>query len=141
MGEKKKTRWAILLIPLGLGAAACSRREPQAPLPPVTPQLLLAMASDPVVVAEGKELFVTICVSCHGAEGQGIVGPNLTDEVWLHGGSPMEIHTSISKGSPDKGMAPMENLLGPRKVRQLTAYVLSLKGKNVPGRPPEGKAD
>ena len=52
--------------------------------------------------------------------------------------SALEIHTSISKGFPDKGMTPFENLLGPRRVRVLTGYVLSLKGKNVKGKAPEG---
>jgi cytochrome c oxidase cbb3-type subunit 3 len=150
MGEKKneRVRWeflALLLIPIGIGVTVwgISRapREPEVPLAPLTPELLTALAADPLEVAEGKKLFVTACASCHGVEGQGIVGPNLTDGAWLHGSTAIAIHTSIAKGYPEKGMAPFENLLGPKRVRTLTAYVLSLKGKNVAGKPPEGKTE
>lgn len=150
MGEKKqeRVRWeflAILLVPIGIGAAVWaisqSKGPPEPPLPPVTDALLLQLEADPIALTEGKKLFVTTCVACHGVEGQGIVGPNLTDAAWLHGSSPLEIHTSISKGYPEKGMAPFENLLGPKRVRWLTAFVLSLKGKNVPGKAPEGKLE
>jgi cytochrome c oxidase cbb3-type subunit III len=140
MGEKKQARvrrqlWAIWPL---LAALTGCKSEPEKPLPPLTEPLLVSMAADPKELADGKQLFVTVCASCHGAEGQGMVGPNLTDEAWIHGGSPLEIHTSISKGYPEKGMVAFEGLLGPRKVRSATAFVLSLKGKNVPGKAPEG---
>ncbi len=149
MGEKKeeRVRWeflAILLVPLGIGVGAWatsgSKGEPESALPAVTAALLMTMSTDPVAVGEGKSLFVTACASCHGAKGQGLVGPNLTDAAWLHGSSALDVHASVSKGYPDKGMAPFEKLLGPARVRWVTAYVLSLQGMNVRGRPAEGQA-
>ena len=139
MGQKKqeRVRWAllaILLVPIAIGC----KREPEAPLAPLTDALLVAMSADSVAAGEGKKLYVATCAACHGAEGQGMVGPNLTDAAWLHGNTATEIHGSISRGYPEKGMAPMENLLGPARVRMLTAFVLTLKGRNVPGRAPEG---
>lgn len=117
MGEKKheRVRWeflAVLLSPLGIGArlwaVSQAPRVPEAPLPPLSNALLLTMGNDPLAVAEGNKLFLVSCVACHGAQGQGVVGPNLTDSAWLHGSSALQIHTSISKGFPDKGMVPFE---------------------------------
>ncbi|MBS1149155.1 MAG: cbb3-type cytochrome c oxidase subunit [Myxococcaceae bacterium] len=142
MGEKKanRCRWALLAV-AAVSGIACTRSEPEPPLPPLTNELLIAAGNDPAVLAEGKQLFTTACIACHGPEGQGLVGPNLTDSAWINGSAPVTIHRSISKGNPDKGMVPFENLLGDRQVRKVTAFVLSLKGKNLPGKPPEGKVD
>ena len=105
---------------------------------PVTEGALLVLAQDAATVAEGRTVFVSTCAPCHGLEGQGVVGPNLTDGFWLHGGKPLAIHTSITNGYPDKGMRPWGQVLGAARVRTVAAYVLSIKGKNLLGRPPQG---
>lgn len=107
----------------------------------VTNDGLLALAKDAAVLAEGQQAFATTCVACHMQQGQGLVGPNLTDGVWMHGGKPIDIHTAISNGFPEKGMPPWGKTLGPTKVRAVTAFVLSIKGKNVPGKPPQGEPE
>ncbi len=105
---------------------------------PVTDEALLVLSKDPATVAEGRALFVSTCAPCHGPDGQGVVGPNLTDGFWLHGGKPVSIHKSITNGYPEKGMRPWGQILGAARVRSAAAYVLSIKGKNLPGRPPQG---
>jgi cytochrome c oxidase cbb3-type subunit 3 len=55
-------------------------------------------------IAAGKAIFAKTCVPCHLAEGQGLVGPNLTDEYWIHGGGIKDIFKTIKYGYPDKGM-------------------------------------
>ena len=105
---------------------------------PVNDATLLALAGDAKLVAEGQQAFNSTCVACHMQQGQGLVGPNLTDKFWIHGSSPVAIHTAISNGFPEKGMPPWGKTLGPTKVRAVTAYVLTLKGKNVPGKAPQG---
>jgi cytochrome c oxidase cbb3-type subunit 3 len=81
------------------------------------------------------------CATCHGAEGQGLIGPNLTDNAWLQGGKPVDIHKTIAQGSVAKGMPAWERTLGVERVRAVTAYVLTFKGRNVPGKPPQGEPE
>lgn len=108
--------------------------------------ILATLAEDASTVADGREAFSTTCAACHGAEGQGVIGPNLTDDRWLHGGSALEIYTSIRGGiSPERaripgsaGMPEWGAQLGERRVRAVAAYLLSIRGTNVSGREPEG---
>lgn len=86
----------------------------------------------------GKVTFTTTCVACHEANGQGKIGPNLTDSAWLHGGSPVEIFRTIRDGVPAKGMPSWGAGLGRAGVIQAAAFVLSLRNKNLPGKAPEG---
>ena len=105
---------------------------------PVTDQSLNLMASVPARVAEGRAIFTQYCVVCHNANGEGKVGPNLTDNYWLHGGRPTEILHTITFGVPEKGMVAWGGQLGPVRVQQVATYVISLRGKNLPGKPPQG---
>jgi len=79
-------------------------------------------------LAAGKAKFTTFCSGCHGADGKGstIIGaPNLTDSIWLHGGSIKDIRETITDGRTNHMPAHLERL-GDTKVRLLAAYVLSL---------------
>jgi len=79
-------------------------------------------------VAAGKVRFTTMCSACHGADGKGnqaLGGPNLTDSVWLYGGSVDDIRDTITKGRSNAMPAHLDRL-GDTKVRLLAAYVLSL---------------
>jgi cytochrome c oxidase cbb3-type subunit 3 len=89
-------------------------------------------------MADAKALFTQRCTPCHGNDAQGVIGPNLTDDYWLHGGSLLEIHHTVSEGVPEKGMPPWKAQLSPVQLRQLAALVGSFRGKNLPGKPPEG---
>lgn len=108
---------------------------------------LLTLAQDATTIAEGREAFATTCAACHGTSAQGEIGPNLTDDHWLHGGSAVDIYQSIRRGIPPEraripgsaGMPEWGPQLGERRVQAVTAYILSLRGTNVPGRPPEGE--
>ena len=85
-------------------------------------------------VAAGKTRFETLCAACHGADGKGnqVLGaPNLTDDVWLHGGSIKDLRETISNGR-NNHMPPHLERLGETKVRLLAAYVLSLS--QAPGQ-------
>lgn len=93
-----------------------------------SPEQLLAMVKDHESLEEGKETFAAYCASCHGPDGGGLIGPNLADAYWLHGGSITEIHTTIAKGVLAKGMPPWEKSLKPEQLNQVVAYVSSLQG-------------
>jgi cytochrome c oxidase cbb3-type subunit III len=117
-------------------AALAAQRAEAAPL---SDQTIGVMASDRQAMANAEKLFQQMCSPCHGMNGQGVVGPNLTDRFWLHGSAPVAIHKSITGGFPTKGMPQWGKMLGPARVRALAAYVVSIKGRNLPGKPPQGK--
>ena len=81
-------------------------------------------------VAEGKKIFQTTgCVGCHGMEGQGIVGPNLTDNYWVYGHTAKEVEDVISEGT-NKGMPAQKQLLGIQKIRKVVSYLITIQGSN-----------
>ena len=96
------------------------------------PTDLNAMIGNSVSIGKGKETYTANCAPCHGPQGQGTIGPNLTDNYWLHGGKPDQIFHTIVNGVPDKGMPAWGPILGEQKARQLTAFIKSIKGSNPP---------
>jgi cytochrome c oxidase cbb3-type subunit 3 len=99
---------------------------------------LVALAQGPTLEL-GKQLFAGNCVACHAARGEGKIGPNLTDDAWLHGSAPLEIFRTVRDGVAAKGMPAWGPTLGRASVTQLTAFVLTLRGKNLPGKAAEGQ--
>lgn len=100
---------------------------------------LLAAAKNASAVEAGKQAYTTNCVACHGANSEGNIGPNLTDKHWLHGGAPSAIFATIRDGVPAKGMPSWGAILGTQGVRDVAAYVLTVRNKNVPGKAPQGE--
>lgn len=99
-----------------------------------------AKLKDPAVIAAGKDAFATNCSPCHGAAGEGKIGPNLTDKYWLHGGRPEDIVRTIADGALEKGMPAWKPVLGPTKMVELAAYIMTLQGTNPPGaKEPQGE--
>lgn len=83
-------------------------------------------------IAQGAEIFAKNCVACHGAAGEGTIGPNLTDEYWVHKGSLKDVFYSIKYGWPEKGMKSWKDDFSPMQIAQLASYVKSLAGTNPP---------
>jgi cytochrome c oxidase cbb3-type subunit 3 len=100
---------------------------------PVTSEALATLSKDRGTVARGKQVFTTTCAACHRADGGGVVGPNLTDDFWLHGGAADKVYKTITTGVADKGMPAWGPQLGPERVQAVTAYVLTIRGTNVAG--------
>lgn len=120
--------------------AAIEAREKAKQPPQVDPnEMLLALARDEKVLAQGHQAFTQTCAACHAAEGQGLIGPNLTDEYWLNGGKPADILNTIAKGKVEKGMPAWEPLLGPERVKSVAAFVVSIRGKKIKGKEPQGE--
>ncbi|MBL0053190.1 MAG: c-type cytochrome [Bacteroidetes bacterium] len=95
--------------------------------------------ADAELVLKGKETFERLCVTCHLSNGGGTVGPNLTDDYWLHGGGIKNIFKTITHGVPNKGMISWSSQLSPKQIQQVASYVLTFKGKNVAGgKEPQG---
>ena len=106
------------------------------PLVPPSPAELLAGAKNAAVLEAGAARFSRSCAACHGAQAQGLIGPNLTDDRWLHGGAVEQIFQSVAKGWPAKGMPPWGRAVKPEELAALVSYVRSLQGSS----PPNAKA-
>ena len=101
---------------------------------------LLALVKDESKRNAGREVYITKCASCHGNEGQGGIGPNLTDKYWINGnGTPRAIYAVIDKGVAERGMPPWGPILQPAELGTVTAFVKSLAG-TTPANPkaPQG---
>jgi cytochrome c oxidase cbb3-type subunit III len=120
--------------------AAAARLEAQFAANPVTDELLLKIAKEPAFVEQGAAIFKDPmrCALCHKPDGSGLIGPNLTDDRWIYGSRPMEVYASIAKGRP-RGMLAHESF-GTGFVQRATAYVLSIRNTNLPGKEPEPDA-
>ncbi|MEJ5054021.1 cbb3-type cytochrome c oxidase N-terminal domain-containing protein [Sphingobacterium sp. MYb382] len=94
---------------------------------------------DASLIGEGKSIFVANCVVCHGNNGEGGIGPNLTDQYWLHGGEIKDVFTVIKYGVPDKGMVPWEQTLSPGQIAEVANYIITLRGtKPANAKEPQG---
>ncbi|MFN8338325.1 MAG: cbb3-type cytochrome c oxidase N-terminal domain-containing protein [Saprospiraceae bacterium] len=94
---------------------------------------------DAAAIAEGKEIYVTNCQVCHGANGEGTVGPNFSDKYWLHGGSINDIFTTIKYGVPEKGMISWKAQLKPASIQKVASFILTFQGTNPPNaKAPQG---
>ena len=100
---------------------------------------LLALARDPARLALGRERFVGTCAACHREDGGGSIGPNLTDDFWIHGGRPEEILKTVTDGVPDKGMPAWGQTMSPEEIAAVAAYVLTLHDTHPPNpKEPQG---
>jgi cytochrome c oxidase cbb3-type subunit 3 len=79
-------------------------------------------------IQAGKKLYELNCVACHLADGGGSVGPNLTDDYWLHKGSLNDIYNTIKVGYPDKGMQSWSSNFSPKEISFLASYIKTLAG-------------
>jgi cytochrome c oxidase cbb3-type subunit III len=96
--------------------------------------------ADAAGIATGKALFAKTCVACHMANGEGGVGPNLTDDYWIHGGTINDVFKTIKYGYPDKGMQSWSSTYSPVQIQQIASYIKSIKGTNPPNaKAPQGE--
>jgi len=101
----------------------------------LTDAQLVAFSKDPAKLAQGRTVFEASCSPCHRADAGGVIGPNLTDDYWIHGGRPTQILGTITNGVADKGMPAWGSVLKPDDLPAVSAFVMSLRGT----RPPEPK--
>lgn len=89
---------------------------------------------DAADLAQGKQIYEAVCVACHKADGGGSVGPNLTDDYWMHGGDIKSVFKTIKYGI--NAMPPWQASYSNKQLAQVASYVKSLHGTN----PPDAKA-
>lgn len=102
--------------------------------------LVVAFSTDDEDLQAGKAVFDANCLACHGANGEGGVGPNLTDEYYLHGNKIEDYVKVITYGVPEKGMIPWEKSLSKKQILQVSSYIQSLYGsKPANAKEPQGE--
>lgn len=101
---------------------------------PAGPAALVA-ATDEETLKKGEAIFnsqTSLCASCHRTDLGGLVGPDLTDDLWLHGCSVGEVVASIRTGYPTRGMLPFgsNTALDDEQLRQVASFILSRRGSS-----------
>jgi cytochrome c oxidase cbb3-type subunit III len=97
--------------------------------------------TDTATLEKGKGVYMANCLPCHGDKGQGIVGPNFTDDWYIHGPLFADTLRTIREGVIAKGMVPWKGVLKPADVIAVASYIHSLRGTNPPNpKPPEPEA-
>jgi cytochrome c oxidase cbb3-type subunit 3 len=96
--------------------------------------------TDAGAIESGKKIFVDNCLQCHGPDGQGGIGPNLTDKAWIHGNLYADTVRTVAEGVPVKGMITWKTRLSAEQIHQVTSYIYTLRGTTPPNpKKPEGK--
>ena len=102
----------------------------------------VTLLADAGAISAGEETFNTYCVACHNKGAMGSptsVGPNLTDEYWLHGGGIQNVFKTIKYGVPQKGMISWETQLSPVQMQEVASYIVGLAGTDDgSGKEPQG---
>ena len=96
--------------------------------------------TEPARLAEGELIYKANCLACHGQYGEGTVGPNFTDDYWIHGGGIKNMFKTIKYGVPEKGMIAWAAQLNPADMQKVASYILTLRGTNPPNpKAPQGQ--
>ena len=125
-------------VALGEYAEQKDTRE-KAELRDISEDTFVRNASDPKVISHGKEIFASRCVSCHAAEGQGLIGPNLTDRYQLHGTTRMDIFKTVRGGVAGTAMLAWGEQMSAAEVVAVATFVTTLRGQALPGKEPQGQ--
>lgn len=99
------------------------------------------LLKDDAALAAGQAIYTKNCVACHLADGGGLVGPNLTDKYWLHGGGIHDVFKTIKYGVPDKGMVSWKASLTPKEIQEVASFILVKLQGTTPATPkaPQGE--
>jgi len=92
------------------------------------------LLTDETSINSGKSIFMDNCAACHGKAGEGGVGPNLTDDYWVHSGGIKDIFKTIKYGWPEKGMKSWQQDLGAKQIHEVASFIKSLNGSNPPNQ-------
>jgi len=94
---------------------------------------------DDARLVNGKAIYDSKCVTCHGPEGQGLVGPNFADKHWLYGGGIKDIFKTVKYGT-NKGMQAWNKMLTPAEIQDVSSFIWYMEGTNPPNpKEPQGE--
>lgn len=111
-----------------------------APAEPAAPAVEYTALTDDASLTAGKTIFAANCATCHGQAGEGGIGPNMTDDYFLHGAGITNTINLIHNGVPAKGMISWRGILSEEQILQVASYILTLEGTNPPNaKAPQGE--
>ena len=100
----------------------------------------IEVLTDAASLASGESIYITNCATCHGKLGEGGIGPNLTDEYYLHGPTMNDIIRIMNNGVTAKGMISWRGILKPQQMHEVASYIYQLRGTNPPNaKEPQGE--
>jgi len=102
---------------------------------------LLKYKNDSDWMLYANSVFLTNCQSCHGPDGSGFIGPNLTDDYYRNVNKITDIAEVIKNGAAGGSMPAWKTRLHPNEVVLMAAYVAGLRVKNLTGKPIEPGKD
>lgn len=117
---------------------AAQGRPQEIAFKPKTDEELQKLMANADLVGKGAAKYKEVCAACHGDKAEGKIGPNLTDNAWLHGGTMPEIYKVVWEGVLQKGMPSWGKTMTPEQLDSVVAYVGSIRNTNVPGKAPQG---
>jgi cytochrome c oxidase cbb3-type subunit 3 len=137
------TNYHVLSTPLVGRSTLAAEYDDAVRLAALTPRTMRAVdasmtaLSDAASLDKGRAIFegqTNVCFSCHRADLGGLVGPNLTDDYWIHGCTAAQLVANIKSGFPEKGMMPFGSgqHLSDEEVLQVASYVLSKRDTHPP---------
>lgn len=101
----------------------------------------IKVLTDEVSLASGQETWMKICSVCHLADGGGLVGPNMTDKYWIHGGKIEDLFKILETGVIEKGMISYKDQLSPKQRLEVASYVLVKLQGTTPATPKAPQGD
>jgi cytochrome c oxidase cbb3-type subunit III len=98
------------------------------------------LLTDAARLEAGKAAYLQNCAACHGQSAEGMVGPNLTDEYWLHGGEVNAIFKTVKFGVTSKGMVAWQGKLSDDQILEVSSFIVSVQGTNpANAKAPQGE--
>ena len=106
-----------------------------------TAEFKVVLLTNDDALASGKETWTKICAACHLADGGGLVGPNMTDDYWIHGNTVEDLYNVVTNGVIEKGMLSYKSQLSDQKRLEAVSYILVKLHGSTPANPkaPQGK--
>ena len=101
----------------------------------------IVLLEDEASLASGEETWGKICAACHLADGGGLVGPNMTDNYWIHGNTVEDLYRIVETGVIEKGMIPYKDQLSPQKRLEVVSYILVKLQGTTPANPKEPQGE
>ncbi|MBN2172930.1 MAG: c-type cytochrome [Bacteroidales bacterium] len=101
----------------------------------------IKVLDDPASLANGKDTYDKICQVCHLIDGGGLVGPNFTDNYWIHGNTMEDMYQIVTDGVIEKGMIPYKDQLSPTQRLEVLSYIIKDLHGTTPANPkaPQGE--
>lgn len=137
-GPSHKEQYEAAMSKITAKRTEVAEKEASEPVKEVKIEDLL---KDAKALAVGEKAFKQSCAACHGGDGGGVIGPNLTDKHWISSkGDFAGIMKAILEGFPEKGMPPWKDIVPAAQHAPLAAYVMTLQGTS-PANPKAPQGD